>query len=146
MVKIGTRDEYRKMLGNKKRIWRDGCPFCDLEEQEEYVVWRGKCWALLISKFSYTGDDQHIVAIPYTHKKFFIELTEAEVIEFQEVHKEVKKFFGEKPYFSFTRDTDCDISKSVEHFHTHFIGSELQGKYIRKMLEDQGFPVKTEGF
>lgn len=144
MVKIGTREEYMKVLGDKKRIWRDGCPFCDLEAQKEYVIWKGKYWALLYSKYSDTGNDQHIVAVPCDHKKFFTELTELELLEFQEVHKQVKKFFGEKPYFSFTRDTDCDISKSVEHLHTHFIGAELQGKYLRKMLEDQGFPIKAE--
>jgi diadenosine tetraphosphate (Ap4A) HIT family hydrolase len=32
-------------------------------------------------------------------------------------------------------------NRSVEHFHIHFVPWKLQGKYLRKMLQNQGFPI-----
>lgn len=32
-------------------------------------------------------------------------------------------------------------NRSIEHFHQHFIPGKLQGKYLRNMLMNQGFPV-----
>jgi diadenosine tetraphosphate (Ap4A) HIT family hydrolase len=35
-------------------------------------------------------------------------------------------------------------NRSVEHYHIHFIPGRLQGKFIRCMLQGQGFPIEAE--
>ena len=145
MPTFWTREEYYQKTGvREKQFWREGCPFCSSEPDPDFILWTGKHWMIWYNKYPYTGNDQHIMAIPREHKKFFSDLIPEEVAELSDVHAEAKRFFWETPYFSFARETDCDISKSIEHYHIHFIGSELQWKYLRKMLQDQGFPVKQE--
>jgi hypothetical protein len=34
--------------------------------------------------------------------------------------------------------------RSIEHFHIHYIPGKLQWKYLRKMLEWQGFPIQED--
>jgi hypothetical protein len=56
----------------------------------------------------------------------------------------VKKFFWDKTYFSFCRETHGTITKSIKHYHMQFIGAELEGKFLRKMLQKQGFPIDQD--
>jgi hypothetical protein len=35
-------------------------------------------------------------------------------------------------------------NRSVEHYHMHFIAGKLQGKYLRNMLMNQGFPIEED--
>ncbi|MEI6710855.1 MAG: hypothetical protein WCK88_00910 [bacterium] len=35
-------------------------------------------------------------------------------------------------------------NRSIEHLHIHFLPGKLQGMYLRKMLENQGFPIKED--
>ena len=72
------------------------------------------------------------------------QFTDEEIAELKQVHTEVKKYFWEKTYFSFCRETHGTITKSIKHYHMQFIGAELQGKYLRKMLQNQGFPIEQE--
>jgi diadenosine tetraphosphate (Ap4A) HIT family hydrolase len=92
MVQLGTREDYHKFLGGRELLEAHECPFCDAEGNKELTVWEGTYWILLYNKYPYTGND-HIMAIPRTHKEFFIEFTEEEVAELKRVHEEVKKFF-----------------------------------------------------
>ena len=82
------------------------------------------------------------MAIPFEHKKFSYELTHDEIGELPEIYTFMKEYFGEKPYFSCTRETLSN--RSVEHYHMHFIPGALQGKFLRKMLEGQGFPIHED--
>lgn len=52
----------------------------------------------------------------------------------------MREFFGDTEYFSCTRESIGN--RSVEHLHIHFIPGVLKGKFLRKMLELQGFPIK----
>jgi hypothetical protein len=69
-------------------------------------------------------------------------LSSEELQELKEVYKKVKYFFWEQTYFSCTRETKD--YRSIEHYHTHFIPGKLKWKYLRKMLEEQGFPIKED--
>lgn len=82
------------------------------------------------------------MAIPQAHKAFSYQLSQEELSELHEVYTEIKKLYGEKHYFSCTRESMAN--RSIEHLHIHFLPGKLQGKYLRKMLENQGFPVKEE--
>ncbi len=143
MVVIGTRDDYRKVLNGRSFLGRDDCPFCDRENMKDDIIWEGKNWILLYNKYPYTGNDRHIVAVPREHKALSSELTPEEFTELHDVHARVKEFFWEENYFSFTRETFSN-TRSVEHYHIHFLAGIIQGKYLRKMLENQGFPVKED--
>lgn len=138
MVKIGTREEYHKWKG-KELFWKDDCPFCDIEWQKWHIIWKGGFWYILHNLFPYSWTEKHIMAIPYEHKKWSIELTSEELLELKVIYEFAKDWFWEENYFSCTRETMAN--RSVEHFHIHFVPWKLQGKYLRKMLQNQGFPI-----
>lgn len=141
MVKIGTREELHKKLEKiwKKIYGKDDCPFCDIVWQKEHILWKGNFWYILHNLYSYSWNDKHIMAVPYEHKIYSTDLMIQEIQELEIVYKKVKEFFWEENYFSFTRETMAN--RSVEHFHIHFLVWKLQGKYLRKMLQNQGFPI-----
>jgi diadenosine tetraphosphate (Ap4A) HIT family hydrolase len=128
-------------------IGREGCPFCDLEAQEDMILWKGKHWFIIQNKFPYTGTKEHIMAVPYEHHVCAHEFDTETWAEMEHVHAWVRDFYGEKGYFSFTRETVNDgdrDTRSIEHYHTHFCIGRLQGKYLRNMLQKQGFPVEQD--
>lgn len=86
----------------------------------------------------------HILLLPKVHKKFSHELTAEELSELPKIYQFIKNFFWEENYFSFTRETFADWSRSVEHLHMHFLTWILKWKYIRKMLEKQWFPISQD--
>ena len=141
MVKVFSRAEYHKEIGDEI-CGKDKCPFCDVDANWEYVTKKFKYWFLIHNKFSYSWNDRHIMAIPYAHKAFFTELKSDEIAELAEVHKFVKSWYWEQHYFSCTRESMSH--RSMEHYHTHFLPWELEWKYLRKMLENQGFPIHQE--
>lgn len=147
MTQIGTREEWKKILWNRTMIGRDGCPFCDIKEDTSWVIWRGKHWFIKINDYPYTGTTDHIMAIPYQHHVHASEFSPEVWAEMVHVHAWVRDFYGEKGYFSFTRETANDgdrDTRSIEHYHMHFCIGRLQGKYLRKMLQNQGFPVEQD--
>lgn len=144
MVQLGTRQDYHKILWDRKMIGRDGCPFCDLESQKDMILWKWKHWFILQNKFPYTGNDQHIMAIPYEHHIHASEFSSDVWSELSAVYTWIQEFYGNTPYFSFTRESSIDDTRSIEHYHTHFCPGKLQGKYLRKMLQKQGFPVEED--
>jgi diadenosine tetraphosphate (Ap4A) HIT family hydrolase len=73
---------------------------------------------------------------------YSFDLSKEEIGELQDIYIFVKSFFWEKEYFSFTRESMAN--RSVEHLHIHFLVGKLQWKYLRKMLEKQGFPISQE--
>lgn len=138
-----SRDDYHKILW-WKIIDKQNCPFCWKNLDYSTMIWEWKYWRIFYNKFPYTGNSMHIMALPKEHKKFFYEITAEEFSEMTEVHKKVKEFFWEQDYFSFTRETFWEETRSVEHLHMHFLAWILKWKYIRKMLEKQWFPIKQD--
>lgn len=82
------------------------------------------------------------MAVPHEHVCYSHELTPECLSSLHEVYTKVKEFFGEEEYFSFTRETMWH--RSVEHLHVHFLAGKLQWKFLRKMLEVQGFPITQD--
>ena len=80
------------------------------------------------------------MAVPYEHKKFFLDLNDEEISELRDIHLFVKKFYLNENYFSCNRETMAN--RSIEHLHIHFLPWKLQWKYLRKMLMDQWFPIE----
>lgn len=144
MFKPISREEYHKIVPENWIFWKDNCPFCDKEKYEWQIFWQWKHWQLLYSLWSYSWDHRHIMAVPYEHVIFSQDLKKEQLEELAEVQKKVKEFFWNENYFSFTRESLNDDSRSVEHLHMHFLVWKLQWKYLRKMLEKQGFPIKQE--
>jgi len=93
MIQLGTRKEYGEFLNGREILEAHECPFCDIEAVKEMVIWEGAYWVVLYNKYPYTGNDQHIMAVPRAHKEFFTEFSSEEVAELGQVHAEVKKFF-----------------------------------------------------
>ncbi len=140
-----NRSEDRKAYDAKTRIkilGRDECPFCDVDAQADHTLWKGKYWYILHNLYPYSGDEKHLMVVPYLHKTFATELTNDEIGEFVEIYQFMKIYYGETEYFSCTRETMGN--RSVEHYHTHYIPGKLEGKYLRKMLELQWFPIEED--
>ncbi len=138
MSEVGTREEYH-ILKWDITYGKDDCPFCDVDANKESIIWKGKHWFIIHNTFPYTGQKNHLMAVPFIHKKFSHELENFETEELTEVYKQIQKFYAQQIYFSFTRESLAN--RSVEHLHIHFVPGKLQGKYIRNMLMKQGFPV-----
>lgn len=142
MVKIWTRDEYH--LNKSKEIYtEEDCPFCtNINENEWNIIWKWEYWFLIHNAYPYSWNEKHLMAVPYTHKKVYLELTDEEILDFKNVQIFIKDFFWEENYFSCLRETMAN--RSVEHMHYHFIPGKLKWKYLRKMLMDQWFPIIEE--
>ncbi len=138
MSEIWTREEYHTTKW-KKVFSKDDCPFCDLESNKERILWRWKYWFIIQNKYPYSGQENHLMLVPYLHKIFSHELNSGETEELAEAYKWIKQFYSEQIYFSCTRESMAN--RSVEHFHTHFLPGKLQWKYLRNMLMNQWFPV-----
>lgn len=142
MLDLGTREEYHAQIWNGV-LWKDKCPFCDLEINRNRIIWEGKYWYIIHNKYPYSGNEKHLMAVPYRHVAFTHELEDEEFRELKKVHDFIKQYYStEDDYFSATRETMGN--RSIEHMHMHFLPGRLQGKYVRCMLENQGFPIKAE--
>lgn len=140
-MKLLSREEYHKILAWRKILGKEDCPFCLVKDKNQiYYDW--KKWFLLYALSPYSGNDKHLMAVPKRHVCFTRDLTGEEFLELKEIHNIAKDFFKEENYFSTTRETI--EARSVEHLHIHFVPWKLQGKFIRKMLELQGFPIKQD--
>ena len=133
-MKLGTRKEYHEKIKNKP-YWKDDCPFCKNED----IIWEWKYWNIITNMYPYSGNEKHIMAVPHRHIIYSNELSVDELVELKDVHNFIKNFFWNEHYFSFTRETMW--SRSVEHLHIHFLTWKLKGRYLRKMLEDQWYPI-----
>lgn len=140
---VGTREEWHKLMEGKLLLGKDECPFCRLEENKELILWRGKHWFIIQNKYPYTGTPEHIMAVPYNHHVFAYEFDKEIWSEMPEVHAWIRDFYKGKVYFSCARENDME-QRSIEHYHLHFMPGKLQGKYLRKMLQNQGFPIEAE--
>lgn len=139
MTRFWTRKEYHEKIWGKM-YWLDDCPFCThIEAQEEHILWKWKHWFVVHNIYPYTWDHKHIMAVPYLHKKQFLELNDEELIDLKNANIFIKSFYWEESYFSCLRETL--ENRSVEHLHYHFLPWKLEWKYLRKMLMDQGYPI-----
>lgn len=136
---FGTREEYHKIRGDKKVFGREDCPFCPPKISSDRILWQGKHWMIIHNRFPYSGNDQHLMAIPKEHITVSTEISKEMFAELTDVYAFMQDFFGEEHYFSCTRESMA--KRSVEHLHMHFIPGVLKGKFLRKMLELQGFPI-----
>jgi len=144
MSKIGTRSEYHNMIWNGV-MWKDYCPFCIPEKTKNTIIHEMEYWRIILNKYPYSGQENHLMAVPRKHIQFVWELGVDEYSELPEVHVFMKDFFEkmwEKDYFSATRETMGN--RSVEHYHMHFIPWRLQGKFVRCMLQNQWYPIEAE--
>lgn len=141
MFKPISREEYHKILW-KEMYGKDDCPFCKIEEQIATTYRKWKYWCILYNLSSYSWDHRHLMAVPYEHIKFSTELKYYHFKELSKIYKIIKDFFKDEDYFSFTRETIW--WRSVEHLHIHFLVWKLQWKFLRKMLEMQGYPIKQD--
>ena len=139
MVIFWTREDYFKKIWTSV-YWKKDCPFCGIEKLKSQIVWEWKKWFILHNIYPYSWNDKHLMATTYEHKKYFLDLNDDEILELKDIHFFIKNFYKENNYFSCTRETMSN--RSIEHFHMHFLPWKLQWKYLRKMLMDQGFPIK----
>jgi len=144
MSKIGTRQEYHDQIWNGV-MGKEECPFCDIEKTKHTLIHMFKYWKIILNKYPYSGQENHLMAVPIRHVQFVWGLQQEEFSELPEVHRFMKDFFEEQweqDYFSATRETMWN--RSVEHYHIHFIPGRLQWKFLRAMLENQGYPIDAE--
>lgn len=134
MTKIISREEYDTKWENKC-TWKVNCPYCNIDTDLNTVLYESDYWKMFISLSSYTGNENHILAFPKEHKKYFSELSDEEILDLKNIHKFCDTYFWENNYFSATRETMAN--RSIEHYHQHFIQWKLQAEAIVNMLKNQ---------
>lgn len=145
MLQFWTRKDYHKIKWSTKIIWKENCPFCDLTNKNpDEILWEWKYLVILFNIYPYSWDANHLMIVPKAHRVLYTDLTDDELLEMKECHQVIRKYFWDKNYFSFSRESANDESRSIEHLHIHFLAGRLQWKYIRKMLMDQWFPVELD--
>lgn len=93
MTLFGTREEYQKILWDRKFIGREDCPFCEPEKFETPVLWKWKKWMIVQNKFPYTGTKDHIMAVPYEHHTHASEFDHETWSEMEDIHAWVRNFY-----------------------------------------------------
>ena len=134
-----SRSDLHTRMGTKHIYTREDCPFCEEREKSEHVLWRWEHWKIIHNEFPYSGDHRHLMAVPKIHKTLSSERSQDEFAELPHIHVFMQEYFAGENYFSFTRESMAN--RSVEHLHIHFLAGRLQWKFLRKMLELQGFPI-----
>ena len=135
-MKLYSREKWQKDA--PRDLWKSKCPFCEIDQQqEEYIVWEWQDWYIANNKFPYLGIKEHIMAIPKKHICESADISPEAYWEMSQIHIFVKKFFWEKHYFSFTRETFGN--RSLEHLHIHFLPWVIYGGDVREMLQKQWF-------
>lgn len=127
----------RKGYKKEKDLSRENCPFCNKESQREVILWEWKYWYIQHNKYPYLWLNNHIMAIPYSHKVFSHELTSEEFSEMSDVQKFIKSFYWEQEYFSFLRETLW--KRSIEHLHYQYLPWVLRTSRLEQILKEQWF-------
>jgi len=91
-MKFISRQEYRDSR-KKPFLDREVCPFCDLDARDDMIAWKGKYWYILHNFAPYTGDERHLMAIPYEHIAFSHELTPEHLLELTDVYRFMVEYF-----------------------------------------------------
>ncbi len=98
---------------------KNNCPFCENIEITNKVLYRTELWIIIENKYPYFWDKDHLLALPKNHKSHTYELSKEELVDFINVEKFMKKYYWDKEYFSFIRQTKWN--KSVDHLHYHYL-------------------------
>ena len=115
-----TKEEYKKLKETTlKDLWKSNCPFCDFKTQWDRVVWKGKFLYITHALCPYMWMKDHLMIIPYLHRKYTYDMTKQEFWELKEAELFIKNYYWDKHYFSFIRETMWD--RSLEHLHYHFL-------------------------
>lgn len=112
-MKIFPRSDYKWWF-----TWKEKCPFCNTENENEYKIFETKHWFISNNKYPYFWEKKHIMAIPKKHKKSASELSWEELKDFKNIEIFINNYFENKDYFSFIRQTTW--WRSIEHLHYHY--------------------------
>ena len=94
LPKIQSRDEYdRKSPPGKIRINVNDCPFCNILDDKSVIIWEGERWYLVYNIFPYSGNHQHIMAIPKNHIFYGRDLSRKYWEELEDIYKVVQDFY-----------------------------------------------------
>lgn len=107
MSRIGTRQDYHNTIG-PDILGRENCPFCDVLATQNTLLHEFDTWKIILNKYPYSGQENHLMAVPKRHIAYSHELQIEELQELTKVYIYMKEFFeniGEKDYFSSTRET-----------------------------------------
>ena len=137
-MKTLTEEEYKKHKDiNLKDLWKHNCPFCNDKYMESSVIWRWKFFYIAFPLCQYLWIKNHLMVIPYKHRKYTYEMSKNEFWELKEVEKFMKDYYKEEDYFSFVRESMW--KRSIEHLHYHFL-PWVVNSWISEMLKKQWFP------
>lgn len=136
LPKFWTREDYEKNLPKEK--WKYDCPFCkyDSLEEKDMILWEWNHLVVRYNKFPFLWINRHILLIPKKHLIYTWEMTKDELLEIKDAELFIKNFYWDEHYFSFIRQTLWWKSRSLEHFHYHYLPWEIHNKYIFEMLKD----------
>lgn len=124
-----TRNKYREETLSTTHIM---CIFCDPEQTGNQIIETGKYFKIFTNKFPYDfwdmkEVDHHIMIVPMRHVDSIAHFNGKENAEFLRM---LAKF--ESQGYNFYGRSPGDITKSIEHQHTHLI--KPTGKEIKRLV------------
>lgn len=141
-MKLYNREIWDKIQPSDK--WESKCIFCFETMEKEYLIKETKYFYILHNKYPFLGSDKHLLVAPKRHIILTTELNKEEWQDFEEVEKFMSEFYKWMDYFSFIRQSNTDISRSINHLHYHYVEWMIRGNYIMDMLKQQWQTDKLE--
>jgi len=93
MSRIGTRAEYHENKLQNGILDKKNCPFCNFNEIENTLIHEFVYWKIILNKFPYSGQENHLMAVPKRHFIFPCEMNEDENAEILAIQKYMKDFY-----------------------------------------------------
>lgn len=117
-----TRNTYRKRNASDKKL--DDCTFCNELKVHDKILREGKTMFVIPNRVSYDIFEgrrvvDHLMIIPKRHLTSFDEFTDKEVLEMVRTTAE----YEQNGYNVYARGWG-NVSRSVEHQHTHLIKTD----------------------
>jgi len=72
---------------------KEECPFCNVEKTKNTLIYEFIYWKIILNKHPYSGQENHLMAVPKRHFIFAYEMSEEEHSEILEIHKFMRDFY-----------------------------------------------------
>lgn len=140
--KLFSRDIYEKIRPNDK--WASNCPFCLDTRELDYIIHETNFFTVYYNKYPILWLNNHLLVTPKRHLVFTSQMSKEESADLVEIEKFMKDYYKNSEYFSFIRQSNWWDTRSIEHFHYHYLPWEVYNNFIADMLTYQWFDKKIK--
>jgi len=121
-----SRDEMRDYRAPFGELWRQNCPFCDIDRHHKNGSFLAETddWYIIHNLAPYNGVVGHLIATTKAHLEQALDFERSQHEDFSNVLHYIQEYYKNQIFFQFTRETLCS-TRTVGHFHAHFLPGEM---------------------